>query len=192
MSEMQNEIACKALDLLVLLLARDDGSDAKEAGDGKRSERQTLVADVEDGVLSEMLAHVAFSRADAFSHAPVSCRERAIRVAGALVDGHPTNQYNMGEASLSSDPKQPVQGAKGVTFRSTRGGGLTREICTRAQRRNCICVTNNGSTPYDVNMVPAPADHLHRHLVRDRLEGLARILLTLTCSPATALRPHSC
>lgn len=112
---MQNEIACKALDLLALLLARDDGSDAKEGGDGKRSERQTLVADVGDGVLSEMLAHVAFSRADAFSHAPIECRERAMRVVGALVDGHSANQYNMGEASLSSDVKQPVQhGENGV------------------------------------------------------------------------------
>lgn len=105
MSEVQNEIACKALDLLMLLLAREDGADSKEGGgdgdgDSKRPERQTLVADVEDGMLSEMLAHVAFSRADAFSHAPAVCRERAMRVAGALVAGHPTNQYNLGEVSL--------------------------------------------------------------------------------------------
>ncbi|CBJ27263.1 vesicle docking protein P115 [Ectocarpus siliculosus] len=111
MSGMQNEIACKALDVLMLLLARDGGGDAdeREGGgggdggggndddDGKRPERQTLVAEVSEGMLSEMLAHVAFSRADAFSHAPVACRERAMRVTGALVDGHPTNQYNMGE-----------------------------------------------------------------------------------------------
>lgn len=114
MSEVQNDIACKALDVLMLLLAIDDGSDSKQSngndggggggsegeGDGKRPERQTLVADVEDGMLSEMLVHVAFSRADAFSHAPAVCRERAMRVTGALVAGHPTNQYNMGEASL--------------------------------------------------------------------------------------------
>ncbi|CAN0494311.1 unnamed protein product, partial [Ectocarpus sp. 12 AP-2014] len=48
-------------------------------------------------MLSEMMAHVAFSRADAFSHAPAACRERAMRATGALVDGHPANQYNMGE-----------------------------------------------------------------------------------------------
>ncbi|CAM9819325.1 unnamed protein product [Ectocarpus sp. 6 AP-2014] len=111
MSGMQNEIACKALDVLMLLLARDGGGDAdeKEGGgggdggggndddDGKRPERQTLVAEVSEGMLSEMLAHVAFSRADAFLHAPAACRERAMRVTGALVDGHPSNQYNMGE-----------------------------------------------------------------------------------------------
>lgn len=101
MSEIQNEIACKALDLLMLLLAREGGDGGGGDGDGKRPERQTLVADVEDGMLSEMLAHVAFSRADAFSHAPPAIRERAMRVAGALVAGHPTIQYNMGEASLS-------------------------------------------------------------------------------------------
>lgn len=134
MSEMQKDVVCKALDLLALLLARDDGSDAKEGGDGKRSERQTLVANVEDGVLSEMLAHVAFSRADAFSHAPVECRERAMRVVGALVDGHPTNQYNMGEASLSSDAKQGAQGIQGGggggvgTFCRATHGGLTSEM----------------------------------------------------------------
>lgn len=106
MSKTQNEIACKALDLLMLLLARDDGGGSKEGGvgggdsDGKRPERQTLVADVQDGMLSEMLAHVAFSKADAFSHTPAACRERAMRVAGALVDGHATNQYKMGEARL--------------------------------------------------------------------------------------------
>lgn len=113
MSEVQNAIACKALDVLMLLLARGEvganssegqgggggGSESEE--DGKRPERQTLVADVEDGMLSEMLAHVAFSRADTFSHAPAVCRETAIRVVGALVAGHPTNQYNMGEASLT-------------------------------------------------------------------------------------------
>lgn len=106
MSEVQNEIACKALDVLMLLLARDGGIDSNGGSgnvggedDGKRPERQTLVADVEDGILSEMVAHVAFSRADAFSHAPAACRERAMRVTGALVAGHPTNQYNMGEAS---------------------------------------------------------------------------------------------
>eukprot|EP00903_Cladosiphon_okamuranus_P005357 g5352.t1 len=111
MSEVQLEIACKSLDVLMLLLATKDGSDSKQGngtggsgsggdegdGDGKRSERQTLVADVEDGMLSEMLVHVAFSRADAFSHAPAVCRERAMGVTGALVAGHPTNQYNMGE-----------------------------------------------------------------------------------------------
>ncbi|CAM9927954.1 unnamed protein product, partial [Ectocarpus sp. 8 AP-2014] len=108
MSGMQNEIACKALDVLMLLLARDGGDDADEKegggggggnddGDRKRPERQTLVAEVSEGMLSEMMAHVAFSRADAFSHAPAACRERAMRATGALVDGHPTNQYNMGE-----------------------------------------------------------------------------------------------
>ncbi len=99
MSDTQVEITCKALDLLMLLLAPDEGGEAAAEGDGKRPERQTLVADVEDGMLSEMLAHVAFSRADAFSHPPPACRERAMRVTGALVKGHPTNQYNMGEAS---------------------------------------------------------------------------------------------
>ncbi|CAM9566588.1 unnamed protein product, partial [Ectocarpus fasciculatus] len=111
MSSVQNEIACKALDLLMLLLARDGGGEAdeKEGGggggggggndddDGKRPERQTLVAEVSEGMLSEMMAHVAFSRADAFSHAPAPCRERAMRATGALVDGHTNNQYNMGE-----------------------------------------------------------------------------------------------
>ncbi|CAM9720805.1 unnamed protein product, partial [Ectocarpus sp. 13 AM-2016] len=111
MSGTQNEIACKALDVLMLLLARDGGGDADEKeggggggggsgnddGDGKRPERQTLVAEVSEGMLSEMMAHVAFSRADAFSHAPAACRERAMRATGALVDGHPANQYNMGE-----------------------------------------------------------------------------------------------
>ncbi|CAM9600060.1 unnamed protein product, partial [Hapterophycus canaliculatus] len=111
MSDAQNEIACKALDLLLmLLLARNGGGgDAAEKrgvggvggvddeDDAKRPERQTLVADVEEGILSEMLAHVAFSRADTFSHAPAACRERAMRAVGALVDGHPTNQYNLGE-----------------------------------------------------------------------------------------------
>lgn len=109
MSEVQNAIACKALDVLMLLLAREDGADSEEGkgvggdgeDDGKRPERQTLVADVEDGMLSEMLAHVAFSRADTFSHAPAVCREKAMRVTGALVAGHPANQYNMGEASLA-------------------------------------------------------------------------------------------
>ncbi|CAM9275437.1 unnamed protein product [Scytosiphon promiscuus] len=109
MSDVQNEIACKALDLLLLLLARDGvggnatdkngggGGGVDDDSDSKRPERQTLVADVEEGMLSEMLAHVAFSRADAFSHAPAACRERAMRAVGALVDGHPTNQYNLGE-----------------------------------------------------------------------------------------------
>lgn len=98
MSDTQVEITCKALDLLMLLLAPEEDGEAA-GGDGKRAERQTLVADVEEGMLSEMLAHVAFSRADAFSHPPAACRERAMRVAGALVKGHPTIQYNMGEVS---------------------------------------------------------------------------------------------
>lgn len=125
MSDVQNEIACKALDLLLLLLARESGGDsnATEKRDGtgvvddnhddsKRPARQALVADVEDGMLSEMLAHVAFSRADAFSHAPVACRERAMRAVGALVDGHPTNQYNLGEVcrGLARERGQIVQG----------------------------------------------------------------------------------
>lgn len=115
MSDAQVEIACKALDLLLLLLARDAGGGGGGSGnatekpgggggddgdDSKRPERQTLVADVEEGMLSEMLAHVAFSRADAFSHAPAACRERAMRAVGALMDGHPTNQYNLGEVSV--------------------------------------------------------------------------------------------
>lgn len=96
MSQMQSEITCKALDLLLLLLQRDDGADANES-DSKRTERQSTVAGAEEGLLSEMLAHVAFSRAEAFSHSPIVCRERAMKVTGALVDGHPMNQYNMGE-----------------------------------------------------------------------------------------------
>ncbi|CAM9195290.1 unnamed protein product, partial [Laminaria digitata] len=91
MSKTRTDIACQALDLLLLLLGRDDESDAK------RGERQSVVAAAEQGLLSEMLAHVAFSRAEAFSYAPVACRERAMRVVGALVQEHPTNQYNVGE-----------------------------------------------------------------------------------------------
>lgn len=98
MSEMQSEIACKALDLLLHLLQRDDGAAANES-DSKRTERQSAVAGAEEGLLSEMLAHVAFSRAEAFSHSPIACRERAMKITGALVDGHPRNQYNMGEVS---------------------------------------------------------------------------------------------
>ena len=98
MSETRTDIACQALDLLLLLLARDDDSDA-----AKRAERQSVVAGAEQGLLSEMLAHVAFSRAEAFSYAPVACRERAMRVVGALVQEHPTNQYNVGEVSPCSE-----------------------------------------------------------------------------------------
>lgn len=102
MSAMQTEIACKALDLLLLLLSCDaeDARDGKE-GDDKRPERQSIVAGVEEGLLSEMLAHVAFSRADTFCHAPKECRERAMRVTGALVEGHSINQYNTGEVTLA-------------------------------------------------------------------------------------------
>lgn len=94
MSETRTDIACQALNLLLLLLARPD------EGDAKRAERQSAVAAAEQGLLSEMLAHVAFSRAEAFSYAPIACRERAMRVVGALVEEHPTNQYNVGEVSL--------------------------------------------------------------------------------------------
>lgn len=112
MSAVQTEIACKALDVLLLLLTRDEASEAGEADD-KRAERQTVLATVEQGLLSEMLAHVAFSRAEAFSHAPIACRERAMRVAGALVDGHPTNQYNMGEVKLFGERGSAGEGLDG-------------------------------------------------------------------------------
>lgn len=103
MSAMQCEIACRALDLLMVLVLPGDGnkegvSNEKEKGGSfGKSERQSVVAGTEDGLLAEMLAHVGFSRADVFSRSPKVCREKAMRVTGALVDGHPTNQYNMGE-----------------------------------------------------------------------------------------------
>lgn len=90
--EMQTEIACKALDVLLLLLSGDGDEE-----EGKRAERQSVVAGAEEGMLSEMLAHVAFSRAETFCRSPIKCQERAMRATGALVDRHPTNQYNMGE-----------------------------------------------------------------------------------------------
>lgn len=185
MSEMQNEIACKALDLLALLLARDDGgrsSDAKEGGDSKRSERQTLVADVEDGVLSEMLAHVAFSRAEAFSHAPAECRERAMRVAGALVDVHPTNQYNLGEASLLSDEKQPTgAGVKreGIIFRSgptrrPRECEMPGQWCSDTITFLLSTKIGSARTVWCVYVCRRPADRLHRFPAQGRLECCER------------------
>lgn len=108
LSALQVEIVCKALDLLVVILERD-GGDVKD-GEGvastnggvasapsKRTERQSAVARAEEGLLSEMLAHVGFSRAEAFRQSPVECRKLAMRATGALVDGHTSNQYNLGE-----------------------------------------------------------------------------------------------
>lgn len=120
---MQNEIACKALDLLLLVLDREDpditagatsparcpspnGSGSNnnngvtESTDSKRAERQSAVAGAEEGMLLEMVAHVGFSRAEAFSRSSLACRERAMKLAGAMVDGHANNQYNMGEVCV--------------------------------------------------------------------------------------------
>lgn len=113
MSPMQSEIVSRALDLLLLLLGREDDGNQSEGATSKRAERQSAVAGAEEGLLSEMLAHVAFSRAEAFLHSPMECRERAMRVTGALVDRHPTNQNNMGEVLLTA------------VGRSVRAGGGT-------------------------------------------------------------------
>lgn len=110
MSAMQCEIACRALDLLMMLILSGDGNkegtgnekEKEKGGSFGKSERQSVVAGTEDGLLAEMLAHVGFSRADVFSRSPKVCREKAMRVTGALVDGHPTNQYNMGEVRTSA------------------------------------------------------------------------------------------
>lgn len=114
MTPMQLEIMSKALDLLLLVVEREagDGGDSgaaagekKVAGasggagatESKRAERQSAVAGAESGLLSEMLAHVGFSRAEMFCRTPMACRERAMRVTGSLVDGHASNQYQLGE-----------------------------------------------------------------------------------------------
>lgn len=141
MSAMQNEIACKALDLLLLVLDPEDPEHTKttaatvatsslplpgasgsrgsnnsvtEAADSKRAERQSAVANAEEGMLSEMVAHVGFSRAEAFSRSSMACRERAMKVAGAMVDGHANNQYNMGEVRVGRGGR----GAVPVMYRS--------------------------------------------------------------------------
>lgn len=116
MSAIQSEIACKALDLLLVIL-QPEGSDtnaqllpaassstgggSESAVDPKRAERQAAVSGAAEGTLSEMVAHVGFSRADDFSGSTMACRERAMRVTGAMVDGHATNQYQMGEVQES-------------------------------------------------------------------------------------------
>ena len=116
MSAMQREIACRALDLLtqVLISSDEDGisningsientdnekNKDKEGNCGK-TERQSIVADTQAGLLAEMLAHVGFSRAEVFARSPKVCREKAMRATGALVDGHSANQYSMGEVRI--------------------------------------------------------------------------------------------
>lgn len=111
MSAAQMDIAMKALNLLMRLLEYGDadmtppsshthGKAAENDQSPSRwKERQTAVGRAAEGMLAEMLAHVGFSKAEPFCHAPTGVREGAMKVVAALVDGHAENQAELAEVA---------------------------------------------------------------------------------------------
>ncbi len=94
-SPLQEQIMVSGITLLRLVLSRSSGQIAAAENQGGLKHKQQSVACAADGLLSELLVHVAFSRADPYSFTPSSVRSIACEAVGDLMNNNYEIQYFM-------------------------------------------------------------------------------------------------
>ncbi len=125
-SALQEQIMVSGITLLRLLLSRRRGGQSAENQELKH--KQQSVACAADGLLSELLVHVALSRADPYSFTPSTVRSIACEAVGDLMNDNFEIQYFMDQMLVMDLGKDSILLSSRLVQRALECAGKQTDV----------------------------------------------------------------